>query len=161
MGKTLKFAMIGGVAGAGMAVVQAKRADGETDDLMSSALKTGGEAAAAGLAVGFVLDRRAKKKAAKRATIGGVSLLGAARLARPAFETAVDAASQFADAARPKLEHAADAARPKMKKAAKAAKSKASDAADAIRPKVEHLAEVAAERAGEMNAKRPILVKVA
>ena len=150
MGKALKYAVLFGVAGAGYSAVQATRRDEDSDLVVTNAMKTGGQAALAGLAVGLVAGRRSKRKAKKqalKAAAKGGAFLEAARFARPVVETALEAMASAADAARPKLEHAADVARPKVEHAAKVAKDKAEHAADVARPKVEHAAKLAKTKA--------------
>jgi high-affinity Fe2+/Pb2+ permease len=121
--------------------------------------KAAGQAAVAGAAVGFVLDRRDRRKRSRllraqgKANLSGV-VAGAgalADMALPALHTASEFAqkkgSEAAKAAKPKLEAAADAARPHVLAAADVAREKGSEAARAARPHVEHATDLAKARA--------------
>lgn len=135
MRKAMKFAVLGGLVGAGWAGYKALKQDETIEDVAKRAATVGGEVAAGGLVVGFVLDRRSRRKA--RRTAGKTSK--PARLAiaaKPAFDAAVGLATHAAEAAKPKVEHAAEVARPKVELAAKKAKVKAAEMAEAARPKV-------------------------
>ena len=141
MRKLVKVAFVAGAAGATAGAVQAFRKDESTEVIAQKAMKGAGEAAAVGALVGFVLDRRDKKRrkklAASKARFGGALATGgiveAARAARPALEHALDLAADFAEATRPKVEHAYEVARPKVEHAAKAAREKAYEAAESAR----------------------------
>lgn len=168
MGKAFKFAVLGGLAGAGYAGYQALQQDETIEAVAKRAATVGGEAAAAGLAVGFVLDRRSRRKARATAALAlsrRSKFAGAALAAKPVMEKALEYAGQAAEAAKPKVEHAAEvtrdkavlaaaAAKPHVKHAAEAtkdaaihaaeaAKPKLQSAADAARPHIQHAADVA------------------
>jgi ElaB/YqjD/DUF883 family membrane-anchored ribosome-binding protein len=159
MKKLVKVALVAGAAGATAGAVQAFRKDESTEVIARKAMTGAGEAAAVGALVGYVLDRRDKKRRAKAkarfgASIGTAGLVEVARAARPALEHAVEALSSAAESARPKVEHAYESARPRVEQAyesarphvehaAKAARERAIEAAEAARPRVEHAVEVA------------------
>jgi len=132
----------------------------ETTEVIAKKAMTGaGEAAAVGALVGFMLDRRDKKRRAKAkarlgASLSTAGLVEVARAARPAIEHAVEALASAAEATRPKVESAYEAARPKVEQAyesarphveqaAKLARDRALEAAEAARPRVEQAVESA------------------
>jgi hypothetical protein len=173
MGKAFKFALIGGLAGAGYAGYQALQQDETIEAVAKRAATVGGEVAAAGLAVGFVLDRRSRRKtrlAAALAASRKSKLAGAALAARPAFEKALEYAGQAAEAAKPRMEHAAEvtkerailaaaAAKPVIHQAAEATKEAASHAADAAKPKLQQAADAARPRLQQAaDAARPRVI---
>jgi colicin import membrane protein len=135
MKRLVLCALIGGGIGAGAAIARSDPTAGESES--SDGLKNAALSGAAGGAfVGFVLDRRAKRKRAKNDR-----LLGYAEKARPRVESAVEAAFTAAEFALPIIEAKASVARER-------AREKAIEA----RPKVEHAAEVARERAAEAGS---------
>jgi hypothetical protein len=143
MGKVMKGVLLGGLVGAAVAGVKSLQQDQPSEEGGSEVAKTAMGGAAIGGLIGIVLQRREKKRQAKRRlklgsalTAGG--LVEAARAARPvleqAAETAREKASKAAEAARPTLEQAADAARQQASKAAAAAQARLDDATDGQRP---------------------------
>lgn len=144
MNKTLKFAIIGAAVGAGYSAAKSLSADASpAPEGESSPAALVGGLAAGGAVVGFVLDRRARRRHRNRSAIealkaGDFAL--AARAARPMLEHAVEAA-------RPRLEHAVEAARPRLEHAAEVTREAASSAAERARPRVEHALETAVEAA--------------
>ncbi len=167
MRKVVKLALVAGAAGAAAGGVQAFRQDEPSEVIAQKALKGAGEAAAVGAVIGFVLDRRARRKLAKakaRAGFGAAlttgGLVEVARAALPALEHArgvvSHVASQAADSARPRVEHAVEVARPKVEHAARVARDRALEAAEAARPLVTR------DRGLDgLGGPRPILVRVA
>ena len=140
MGKALKFAFLGGLAGAGVAGYRALKQDETVEVVARRAATVGGEVAAAGMAVGFLMDRRTRRKA-RAATAMALAKRGkfaaAAIAAKPVVEHAMERAIHAAEAAKPHVEHAAEVAKPQMKKAAKATRAKAHEVAEVAKPKVE------------------------
>lgn len=173
MGKAFKFAILGGLAGAGYAGYQALQQDETIEDVARRAATVGGEFAAAGLVVGFVLDRRSRRKAKRKAALALAKKgkLGAAAMAaKPAMEKAIEYAAHAAEVAKPKVEHAAEVtferaqtaaaiATPIVVQAAKSAakqtKEAASHAADAAKPKVIDLRDKVAAMAADANIEGP------
>ncbi|MDQ1437421.1 MAG: hypothetical protein QOK43_1050 [Acidimicrobiaceae bacterium] len=171
MGKALKFAFLGGLAGAGYAGYQALQQDETIEEVARKAATVGGEAAAAGLAVGFMLDRRTRRKVRAAAALAASrrsKLAGAALAAKPVMEKALEYAGQAADAARPRVEHAAEVtkerathaaavAKPVVSKAAKQAAEATRDyavhAAEAARPTIEKAADAARPRVIDLRDK--------
>ena len=173
MAKALKFAILGGLAGAGYAGYQALQQDETIEDVAKRAATVGGEFAAAGLVVGFVLDRRKRRKAraaaalalAKKGKFGA-----AAQAAKPAVERAMEYAAHAAEAAKPKVEHAAEVTMERAqtaaaiatpivvqaaKSAAKQTREAATHAAEAAKPKVIDLREKMAHMAADANIEGP------
>ncbi|MEY2420762.1 MAG: hypothetical protein QOI95_829 [Acidimicrobiaceae bacterium] len=148
MKRLVVFALVGGGIGAGAALA---RNDAPSDgsapqpDLKTAAMS----GAAAGGFIGFVLDRRAKRKARK------TKLVGYAHKARPKVEAALEAAFAAAEIALPKVEAAAEVARERAKEraveAGGVAREKAVEAGAAARERAAeaaiHAKHVAAERA--------------
>jgi hypothetical protein len=125
MRKMLTFAIVGGAVGAGIALTRtndvASGAPVETD---SSAMRTAGSGALAGLVVGFVLDRRSHRRAKQVTKTAKVAatMAGVAKAAKPRIEQAIEAS-------RPHLEHAAGATREVAARAAEVAQARLSQAA--------------------------------
>lgn len=160
MRKLLKGALIAGAAGAALGGVQALRKDETTEVVAQQAVKGAAEGIAFGALVGLFLDRRDKKKRAKRRARFGAALttgglVEAARAARPALEHAIEVSrprvEQAAGVARDRAVHAAEAARPHVEHAAEVARDRAVHAAESARPRVEQAARVARERAQELS----------
>jgi hypothetical protein len=181
MRKLVKGVLLGAAVGATVKVVQEVRGDGSIEQVGPSVAKAAGQAAVAGAAVGFVLDRRDRRRLSRlrraRAKVdlsGVVAGAGAlAEVALPALQSAAERARdtglKAAEAAKPKLELAADLAREKGTEAAKAARPHVEHAAKAARPHVEHAADLAkarAQKAGEAAKAKlneydlPVLVAV-
>jgi hypothetical protein len=173
MGKAIKFALLGGIAGAGYAGYQALQQDETIEAVAKRAATVGGEVAAAGLAVGFLLDRRTRRKtraAAALAVSRRSKLAGAALAAKPAIEKALEYAGQAAEAARPRVEQAAEytkeravqaaaAAKPVVLQAAEATKDAAVHAADAAKPKLQQAADAARPKLQQAaDAARPKVI---
>ena len=147
MKRLVLCALIGGGIGAGAAFVRSDPTAGESEasNGMTNAAVTG---AAGGAVIGFLLDRRAKRK--RRS-----ALVGYAEKARPKVDAAVDAAFSAAEVALPIIEARAVAARERAKEtaaqAAGVAKEKAAEASVVARDKAAetaiHARHVAAERA--------------
>src|SRR3954452_19246744 len=140
-----KGALLGATAGAAVAGARAYQRDEPMDVVVQKAGKTAAGAAGAGLVLGFVLDRRSRRKLAKkRATtskaLAAGTLFEAARAARPAIENALEVTPQAATPA-------ADAARPRVEPPAEVPRNAAVKAAEAARPRIERAAEVAWETA--------------
>ena len=170
MSKLVKGLLLGAAVGAGVKAFQEVRGEGDIDQVGASVAKAAAEGAAVGVVVGWVLDRRDRRRMTKmqklkaKAGIGSV-VAGAGALAESALpviqqaaETARKRATEAAEAAKPHVVHAAEVARERADEAAKAArphvvhaadvaKEKAVKAADAARPKVETAADLAKVRA--------------
>src|SRR5438128_9556519 len=88
MGKAIKFTLLGAAIGAG-AVAARSRGGESSGDMPAKAAKGAGCGAAAGGLVGFVLDRRSKRKLKRRmelaAMVNAGALVEAARAAKPAI----------------------------------------------------------------------------
>jgi vacuolar-type H+-ATPase subunit H len=130
-------------------------------------------AMAMGAAVGFILDRRSRRRAAAAAPVvvqyarkvspaaGEVletaieRVSEAVEVARPIVEQAYEAArprvEQAYAAARPRVEHAYEVARPKVESGLRAARAKAEDAVDAARPRVERAVGAARDRLADAD----------
>ena len=173
MGKALKFAMLGGLAGAGVAGYRALKQDETIEVVARRAATIGGEVAAAGMAVGFMMDRRGRRKARTAAAAIAAKrgkFAAAAIAAKPLVGAAVEHAMHAAEVAKPKVEHAAEVARPKVEKAAKATRDKAVEMAEVAKPKVEAAAKVAKANVVELSDKvsdridkmerKPVLVSI-
>lgn len=145
MKKTFTLAVIGGSIGVGFVIARSGQGGDAAPDADPGPSPTTvvGSAAAAGAVLGFLLDRRARKR---RGRVTPMSALKAgdfalaARVARPLVESAVEAA-------RPKVEHAIEVARPHLEHAAEATMEAAKDAAQYARPKVEQALESALDAA--------------
>jgi hypothetical protein len=94
MGKAIKFTVIGAAIGAGAVAARSRggqQAEGEQSGGMpAKAAKGAGCGALAGGLVGFVLDRRSKRKLKRRMKLASMvsagALVEAARAAKPAIE---------------------------------------------------------------------------
>jgi hypothetical protein len=147
MKRLVLCALIGGGIGAGVAFTRSDPTSGESEasNGMKNAAMTG---EAGGALLGFVLDRRAKRK--RRS-----ALVGYADKARPKVDAAVEAAFSAAEVALPIIEARAAAARERAKEtaaqAAGVAKERAAEASAAARDKAAetaiHARHAAAERA--------------
>lgn len=152
MRKAMKFALLGGLVGAGYAGYKALKQDETIEGVARRAATVGGEAAAGGLVVGFVLDRRSRRKARRKMAKTATSrLAGIAIAAKPAFDAAVEMATHAAEVAKPKVEHAAEVARPKVEHAAKVAKVKATEMAEAARPRMVDLTDRVSEKMASLR----------
>ena len=134
MSKLVKYAFLGGIAGGLVGAAKSFQADEQTEVIAKKAMQTAGGAAAAGAFVGLVLDRRTKKKLAKKRAKFGAALTAGG-------------IAEVAKAALPVIEHAFETAKPRVEKAAEVTRDRAHDAYETAKPRVEHAARVAAERA--------------
>jgi hypothetical protein len=152
MRKLWKGVLLGAAVGGAVKVVQEVRGEGTIEEVGPAVAKAAGQAALAGAVVGFVLDRRDKRKVlrlqrARKSNISGV-IAGAGALAeaaRPALQTA-------AEAARERGLKAVEAAKPRLEGAFEAAREIGSEAAQVAKPRVEQAADLAkagAQKAGE------------
>jgi hypothetical protein len=66
MRKFVKLLLVGGVVGAAVVAVKSLRSEDEVENLPVQAAKSAGMGAAAGGAVGLLLDLRSRRKASKR-----------------------------------------------------------------------------------------------
>jgi hypothetical protein len=97
--------------------------------------------------VGFVLDRRKRRKARKTAALGkGSKSAAMLAAAKPMLDTAIEMATHAAETAKPKVEHAVEVAKPKVDKATKSAKVKAGTMAEQAKPHVIDLTDKVSER---------------
>jgi hypothetical protein len=148
-----KGALLGGVVGAAVVAAKSLQNDEPNDVVASKIARTAGGAAVAGGAIGFVLDGRAKRKAARtRRLPQALSAAGlletaakAAELAQPRVERAAgrtrEAAHRAAEAARPQLEHAAEVARVQAHHIAEAARPRLAELAESAKPRLAELAD--------------------
>jgi len=163
MRKLWKGLVLGALIGGAVKAVREVQGEGTVDEVAMAVGRTAGEAALAGAAVGFVLDRRARRKrskverakAAARSKMSiGTMVAGAGALAdaaRPMLHTA-------AERAKPKLEAAADAARPHVEHATDLAKARATRAAVAAKPRIDAAADAAKAKLAELDL--PVVVAV-
>ena len=148
MKRLVVCALIGGGIGAGVAFARSDPTvgDAESSDGLTNAAISG---AAGGALLGFILDRRAKRKKRRENAV----LLGYAEKARPKVDAAVDAAFAAAEIALPILEARAGAAREKAKdtavQAAGVAKEKAAEAGSIARDKAAEAGSMARDKAAE------------
>src|SRR4051794_33361144 len=102
MRKLVKGVLLGAAVGGAVKAVQEVRGDGSIEEVGPTVAKAAGQAAVAGAAVGFVLDRRDRRKrsrlqrAKSKANLSGmVAGAGAlAELAGPALHTAAELARE-------------------------------------------------------------------
>src|SRR5688572_29565682 len=97
MAKVIKFALLGGAIGAGVAYYRSSQAPEEGQDVASEAAKSAAGFAAAGAVVGLFAARRARRKDRKARAIEALkagSIVEAARIARPAVEHALEVARE-------------------------------------------------------------------
>lgn len=143
MKRALKWFILGGILGGAIVAVKSMQSDEPSDDMPKQvATAAGGTAVACGL-LGFVLDRRARRKAKKVAKV--TMAISAARAAGPVIEMT---AKRTRKAAR----NAAKAAGPVVGQAASAAREQAVKVAEAARPVVEQAAAAAREQAAARRA---------
>jgi hypothetical protein len=147
MRKLWKGLLLGAAVGGAVKAAQEVQGEAPIEEVGPAVAKSAGQAALAGAAVGFLLDRRDRRKLSKlqkaKAKAGiGTMVAGAGALA----DVAIPALQHAAKAAKPKLEAAADAARPVMKAAAATAKEKGAEAAKAAKPRLEAAATAAKPR---------------
>jgi hypothetical protein len=162
MRKLWKGLVLGALVGGAVQAVREVQGEGTVDDVAMSVGRTAGEAALAGAALGFVLDRRARRKRSKlerakaatrsKVTVGSM-VAGAGALA--------DAARPMltaAERAKPRLEAAAEAARPHVEHATDLAKARAAKAAVAAKPRIDAAAGAARAKLAELDL--PVVVAV-
>jgi hypothetical protein len=134
MGKAIKFTLLGAAVGAGAVVARSKGGE-SSGGVPVKAAKGAGCGALAGGTLGFVFDRRAKKKLKRRmrlaAMVNAGALVEAARAARPAIEKQ----------SRKARKAALKAAKVTGRKARKA-RRRAMSAAEATRESAGHLVDV-------------------
>jgi hypothetical protein len=118
-------ALIGGGVGAAFALARSGRGERTGNGVVRLA-KSVLEGALAGAAVGFLLDRRLRDRAAEIVAERGPDLL----------DTALELATQAYDTARPQVEQVIDAARPAVEQAFGAARPAVEQVIDAARPAV-------------------------
>jgi hypothetical protein len=159
MRKLWKGVLLGATVGGAVKVAQEVRGEGSIEQVGPAVAKAAGQAAVAGAAVGFVLDRRDRRKLSRlqrargKANLsGGLAGAGAlADVARPALlgaaEVARERGMKAAEAAKPRLEDAFEAARPHVQHAAGVAREKGSEAAKVAKPHVGHATDLAKARA--------------
>src|SRR5205085_6688705 len=107
--------------------------DAPIEEVGPAVAKAAGQAALAGAAVGFLLDRRDRRKLRKMQKVKAKAGIG----------TMVAGASALADVALPVLQHAAKAAKPKIEHAADTAAELAKPRIDAMKPVVKAAAATA------------------
>jgi hypothetical protein len=148
MRKLWKGVLLGAAAGGAVKAWQEVQGDGTIDEVGPAVAKAAGQAAAAGAVVGFVLDRRSRRKLSRlekakaKAGLGGV-VAGAGALA----EVALPAIQAAAEVARKKGVEAAVTAKPHVEHAAAVAKKKGLEATEAAKPHVSHATDLAKARA--------------
>jgi hypothetical protein len=121
------------VGGAVKAAREVREGEGTVDDLAVAVGRSAGQAALAGAAVGFMLDRRSRRRRSK------FEKARAAARSKVSLGSVVAGAGALADAARPHVEHAADLAKVRAAKAAVAAKPRLDAMGDAAKAKLAEL----------------------
>jgi len=137
MRKLWKGLVLGAVVGGAVKAAQEVQGEAPIEEVGPVVAKAAGQAAVAGATVGFLLDRRDRRRMTKRQKMK----------AKAGFGTMVAGAGALADVAIPALQQAAKAAKPRIEAAAEVAKEKGVEAAKAARPHVEHAADIAKARA--------------
>ena len=131
----VKGALIGGGVGAALAAAR-KPAEGQADPAKGTRiLKSAAEGALAGAAVGLVLDRSLRRKAAALLASAPVVVEAVADLAQR-YEPVVE---RFAEVARDRAVDAYEAARPRVVDAYEAARPRVEDAVDLVRARAQEL----------------------
>lgn len=154
-----KGALIGGGVGVVLAAVR-RPAPGEADpNVAGRVVKSAAEGAIAGAAVGFVLDRSLRRRAAELLASAPVVVDAATELARryePAIEHFAEVARERAldayGAARPIVVEAYETARPKVLDAYEAARPRVLEAYETARPRVEEAVGAVRTRAMELRS---------
>ena len=131
MRKAVKLLLLGGVVGAAVVAVKSFRSEEQVENLPTQAAKSAGMGAAAGGALGLLLDVRSRRKETKRQRF--VNKAMAVIPAIPAIKNLAkpDAADHLHD-----LERASRKARKAAVKAAHRAQAKAEHLAEATREKL-------------------------
>ncbi len=157
-----KGAVLGGATGVVVSVVWSYRRDDTVDMALSRAGRLGAVMAGTGALLGLAIDRRRRRRALapRRSPVLTGGLPGV-----PALEQALEALSQAAEAARPRVEQAVEVARPRVEQAVGAARPRVEHAVEVARPHVEHAMEAArpgvvhaVERAGGLRRARMLRV---
>ncbi|MEA2703186.1 MAG: hypothetical protein QOJ69_803 [Actinomycetota bacterium] len=141
MRKAVKLLILGGVVGGAVVAVKSLRSEETVDDMPVKAAKTAGLCALAGGVIGFVLDRRSKRRRSKKARFAAAMsrLPDLPRIDLPHIELPridlphidVPGLPNVSD-----LRKATKKARKSAAKAARKATKRASEAADAGREKL-------------------------
>ena len=172
MRKLWKGIILGAAVGGTIKAVQEIQGEGDIDQVGPAVAKTAGQAAVVGAAVGFVLDRRDRRKLSKKAKAkakAGAGLGGALAGAGALAEVAIPVIQHAAEVARDKAVVAAEAAKPHVIAAAEVASDKAQHAAKRAKPHVEHAADVTKDKASKAgkaakaklaDIDRPVLIAV-
>jgi hypothetical protein len=170
MRKLWKGVLLGAAVGGAGKAVQEVRGEGSIEDVGPAVAKAAGQAAVAGATVGFLLDRRDRRKltrlqrAKAKASIGGVvaGAAGLAEAARPHLQTAAETARkkglEAAEVAKPHAVAAAEVARKKALEAAEVAKPHAVAAADLAKVRAEKAGKAAKAKLADLDM--PVLVAV-
>ncbi len=143
-GTVWKGAVIGGTTGVVVSVVWSYRRDDTVDIAVGRAARMGGVLAGAGAVLGLAIDRRQRRRAPTPRRVAGLTVPAA-----PALEQALEALSQAAEAARPRVGQAVEVARPHVEHAVEAARPRVGQAVEVARPHVEHAVEAARPRVGQ------------
>jgi hypothetical protein len=144
----VKGALIGGGVGAALAAARRPSESQADPDKGGRIVKSAAEGALAGAAVGFVLDRKLRRKAAALLASAPVVVEAVADLAQR-YEPVVE---RFAEVARDRAVDAYEAARPRVVDAYEAARPRVVDAYEAARPRVEDAVEVVRTKALELRS---------
>ena len=141
MRKSVKFLLLGAAVGGAAVAVKSMQGEEPMDDVAAKAAKVAGSAALGGAVVGWAFDRRARRKARRRAKLASAAgLIEAARAGGPVLETKSrrtrKAAVKAAGKAAVRAGQAAEAARPMVGQAAGMAREQAGRLADAGRQKL-------------------------
>ena len=148
MRKLWKGLLLGAVVGGAVKAAQEVQGEAPIEEVGPVVAKAAGQAALAGAAVGFLLDRRDRRKMSKRQKIKAKAGIG----------TMVAGAGALADVAIPALQQAAKAARPHVEHAADIAKARAQTAAKAAKPRLEAVGDAAKAKLAEFDM--PVVVAV-
>ncbi len=143
MKKALKWFVLGGIVAGAIVAVKSMQSEEPSDDMPKQVATAAGGAAVACGFVGYLLDRRARRKAKKMAKVAVA--ISAARAAAPVIEMTAKRTGKAA-------KKAAKAARPVVGQAASAARDQAVRAAEAARPVVEQAAAAAREQVAARRA---------
>jgi len=141
MRKSVKFLLLGAAVGGAAVAIKSVQAEEPMDDVAAKAAKVAGSAALGGAVVGWLFDRRARRKAKRRVKLASAAgLVEAAKAGWPVLEKKSrrtrKAAVKAAGKAAVKAGQAAEAARPMVEQAAGMAKGQATRLADVGRQKL-------------------------
>ena len=145
-----KGAVLGAATGVVVSFVWSYRRDDTVDMALGRAGRMGAAMGGTGALVGLAVDRRRRRRRRAPAPRRSPALIGGLP-ATPALEQAIEALSQAADVARPRVEQAVEqaveAARPRVEQVLEAARPRVEQAVghavEAARPRVEQAVEVA------------------